>query len=221
MKVYFPIPPNIKIANTAEKIISSITFLNIPNNRLKSLFFKKYQDKVFLGVYHLKNKKWLLLKIKECAPLEFIEINRKQLNVNDTEIVVVVPKKSNTFEKETMILPKPDSLKIDNSIVAQRVSLNFSFLDSCSSYQGEYPYKMSGLKKGSFLSFDSLKWIKNKNLKSFLILMNISKDINTTDPVEIKIFNPNNKERTKIISANRNSYKFMKYQNMKKICKKK
>ena len=149
MKVYFPIPPNIKIANTKGKIISSITFLNIPNNRLKSLFFKKYQDKVFLGIYHLKNKKWLLLKIKECDPLQFIEINRKELNVNDNEIVVIVPKKSKTFEKETIFLPKPDSLKIDNSIVAQRVSLNFSYLDSCSSYQGEYPYNMACLKKSS------------------------------------------------------------------------
>lgn len=206
MKVYFPIPPNIKIKNIKEKIISSITFLNIPNNRLKSFFYKKYEDKVFLGIYHLKNNKWLLLKIKECLPLEFIEITRKELDVTDTEMVVVVPKKIKIFEKETIALPEPDSLKIDNSIVAQRVSLNFSFLNFSTSFQGEYPYSMACLKNSSFLSLDTLKGMKHKHLKSFLILMNISKDLNTKDSVRIKSFNPNKKDRPKIFYANKNSY---------------
>ena len=55
-------------------------------------------------------------------------------------MVVAVGKKSNSFIDNTLILPKPDSLKVDNSIVAQRTSLNFSYLKSTTSYQGEYPH---------------------------------------------------------------------------------
>ena len=86
----------------------------------------------------------------KCEPFEFVEINRLEQNFEDHEMVVVVAKKSNCFEEESKILPEPDS-RIDNSIVVQRVSLNFSFLKSTSSYQGEYPLQMARLEKSSFI----------------------------------------------------------------------
>ena len=206
MKVYFPIPPNIKISEINDEILSSITFLNIPNNRLKSFLLRKYKDIVFLGIYHLKNKEWILLDIKECAPLQFVEIWRSDLNVTNEELVVVVPKKSRDFKKATKTLSEPDSLKIDQSVVAQRVSLNFSFCKNTTSFQGEYPFKMASLKKSSFLSFDFLKGTNQNHLKSYLILMNISKDLNTKDSVDIKIFNPNKRSKIRKITSKRNSY---------------
>ena len=206
MKAYFPLPPNIKISNIKQKVNGSITFLNTPNNRLKSIFLNKtYKDIVFLGIYHLKNKSWVLLKVQKCNPFEFLEIRRDELNVMDEEIVVVVPKKSNSFQYVSDILPEPESLRVDNSFVAQRVSLNFSYLNAESSYQGEYPFNLADQNKSSFLSFDSLKGSKGKNYKNFLILINISRNYNTKDSIDIKFFNPKFKDRIRLISARKNS----------------
>ena len=205
MKAYFPIPPNITIPKYKEKIFGSITFLNTPNNRLKSIFSNKnYNVIVFLGIYHLKNKAWNLLKVIKCYPLEFVEISRKEFMIKDNEMIVVITRKTNSFKKETEILPEPDSLRIDNSTVAQRVAINFSFLKSTSSYQGEYPLGMASIKKSSFLTFDTLKGLNDINKKNFLILMNISKKYTSSDPVEVKIFNPKDKSNYKLLIAKRN-----------------
>ena len=88
-----------------------------------------------------------------CKPFEFLEISRCELNVMDDEIVVIVPKKSNSFQYVVDILPEPESLRVDNSFVAQRVSLNFSYLNAESSFQGEYPFNLANSKKGSLFSF--------------------------------------------------------------------
>ena len=207
MKAYFPLPPNIKISNINKKINGSITFLNAPNNRLESIFFKRsYQDKVFLGIYHLKNKSWVLLKVQKCNPFEFLEISRDEFNVTDEEMVVVVPKKSNSFQYQLDILPEPASLRVDNSFVAQRVSLNFSYLNAESSYQGEYPFNLANSNKGSLFSFDALKGTKGKDYKNFLILINISRNYSMRDSIKIKFFNPKNKDIFSSIAAKKNSF---------------
>ena len=119
-------------------------------------------------------------------------------------MIVVITKKSNSFKEKAEILPEPDSLRIDNSIVAQRVSLNFSFFKSTSSYQGEYPLGMASIKKSSFLSFDTLKGINDNKKINYLILMNISKGNYSSEPVEVKIFSPKDKSRYKLLLAKRN-----------------
>ena len=206
MKAYFPIPPNIVIKGIKDKIYGSITFLNAPNNRLKSILFKKnFKDKVYLGIYHLKNNYWFLLKVEKCNPFEFLEISREELNVMDEEMVVIIPKKSNSFESSPDILPEPDSLRVDNSFVAQRVSLNFSFLNADTSYQGEYPFNLANSKKSSLFSFDTLKGAKGKNFKNFLILLNIYRNNNIKDSVELKFFNPKNVDKFRLIAAKKNS----------------
>ena len=78
-------------------------------------------------------------------------------------MLLLVPQKSNNFPKAPKNLPKPDSLRIDKSPVAERCSLNFSFKNSITSYQGEYPFEMALLKKSSFFSFDGLKQSSNKD----------------------------------------------------------
>lgn len=206
MKAYFPLPPNIKISEIDQKINGSITFLNVPNNRLESIFLNKtYKDKVFLGIYHLKNKSWVLLKVQKCNPFEFFELRRDELDVKDEEIVVIVPKKSNSFQSESDILPEPESLRVDNSFVAQRVSLNFNYQNSESSFQGEYPFNLANSNKTSFLTFDALKGSKGKELKNFLILINISRNHNLKDSIQIKFFNPKYKDKFRFISARKNS----------------
>ena len=160
MQAYFPLPPNIKIPELKKKINGSISFLNCPSNRLKSLFFyREYRQNVFLGIYAFKNNFWILIDKKKCEPFNFLEINRTHLEVKDHQMVIAVVKKVDQFPLRSVELPVPDSLKIDNSPIAQRVSLNFSFLNSTTSYQGEYPLIMSNSKKSSFFSFDTLKEI--------------------------------------------------------------
>ena len=207
MSAYFPIPPSITFGGEKRKIIGSITFLNYPNNRLKSIFRKnKYKDIVYLGIYCFRDQRWFLLETVKCNPIEFIEISRSKLDVEDHEMVVAVPKKLEIFEDSCNNLPHPDTLKIDNSKIAQRASLNFSYLNSTTSYQGEYPLIMSDLKKGSLLTFDTLKQINFSSIKNFLILMNISKNINSLEPIKIEYFNPKNRQIVKKVYARRNAF---------------
>ncbi len=210
MSAYFPLPPTILIPELKNKVTGSFTFLNCPNNRLKRTFFKRqYKEIVFLGIYALRNSKWTLLIVKKCNPYEFIEINRKNLDVNDNEMVVAVGKKSNLFDNQTLILPKPDSLKVDNSVVAQRASLNFSLLQATTSYQGEYPFAMSNLEKGSLLTFDTLKSSNNSKTKNFLILMNISRKSSSSEEVKIKLFDPRNRTEYFYLTARKNHFSIL------------
>jgi len=207
MSSYFPIPPNIWIKELSENIYGSITFLNIPNNQLKNnLFSRNYNDNVYLGVYCIEKFNWKLLKVFKCKPNEFIEIKRSELNVNNNRIIVVVPKKNNNFLKKTNKLLKPDSLRVDRSPIAERVSVNFQLKKSFTSYQGEYPYQMTLLKKSSFLTFDILKNASEINNINFLILTNIFKESKIQDDCDIEFFNPNYRENIKLFKAKRNSY---------------
>ena len=211
MTAYFPIPPSITFDHDKGKIIGSITFLNYPNNRLKSILKKnRYSDIVYLGLYCFRNKKWFLLRTFKCNPIEFIEISRSKLDVEDHEMVVAVPKKLNIFKENYDNLPAPDLLKIDNSNISQRASLNFSYLNSTTSYQGEYPFIMSDIKKGSLLTFDSLKQTNFSSNKNFLILMNISNNFNSLEPIKIEYFNPKNRDKIKIVYARRNYFSVFK-----------
>ena len=213
MSSYFPIPPNIWIKELSENIYGSITFLNIPNNQLKNnLFSRKYNDNVYLGVYCIEKFNWKLLKVFKCKPNEFIEIKRSELNVNNNRIIVVVPKKNNNFIKKTNKLLKPDSLRLDRSPIAERVSINFHLKKSFTSYQGEYPYQMTLLKKSSFLTFDILKNSSEINNINFLILTNIFKESKIQDYCNIEFFNPHYRENIKLFKAKRNSY------TIKRVC---
>ena len=207
MSAYFPIPPSIIFDKDKSKIIGSITFLNYPNNSLKSILKKnKYKDIVYLGIYCFRNQKWFLLETFKCNPIEFLEISRSKLDVEDREMVVAVPKKLNIFKETYNNLPAPDLLKIDNSTIAQRASLNFSYLNSTTSYQGEYPLIMSNLQKGSLLTFDTLKQVDFSSNKNFLIFMNISSHANSSEPIKIEYFNPKNRSKVKFLYARRNTF---------------
>ena len=218
MRAYFPLPPTITIAGIQEKINGSLTFLNCPNNRLKPNFSKnEYKESVFLGLYlHSKNN-WNLLDVEECKPMDFLDIKRNKFNVEDNQMVVAILKKINNFKKVTKTLLEPDSLRIDNSYVEQRVSLNFSFMKSVTSYQGDYPLNMSKIKKGSLFTFDALKENKNSSTKNFLILMNISKNCSIKEPENIKIFNPSNKDEFLFLKAFRNSFNIFETQIYEKL----
>ena len=218
MRAYFPLPPTISIEGIQEKIIGSLTFLNCPNNRLNPIFSKNvYKKSVFLGLYSHNKDKWDLLQVEECKPMDFLDINRNQFDVEDNQMIVAILKKTNNFKKVSRTLLEPDSLKIDNSVVEQRVSMNFSFLNSVSSYQGDYPLEMSKLKRGSLFTFDALKETKNSLIRNFVILMNISKNCSYKEPEKVKFFNPENKEQFIYLKAFRNSFNIFETQIYEKL----
>ena len=171
--------------------------------------------KVFLGLYKLEDSIWKLIKVFICEPKEFIEVNRRDLFVDNEQILILIPKKVNDFPTKANELPTPDSLRIDRSLVAERCSINFSLKKSYSSYQGEYPLEMTLMSKGSFLSFDTLKEFKNKDVLNFIIFMNISKDAFMQDEIEIDIVNPNNKKIINKLIAKRNSFSVYRIPNEK------
>ena len=83
---------------------------------------------------------------------------------------------------------------------------NFSYLNSTTSYQGEYPLIMSDLQKGSLLTFDTLKQVNFSSNKNFLIFMNISNNVNSSLPIKIEYFNPKNRNKVNVVYARRNTF---------------
>ena len=208
MSSYFPIPPAINVEELSLEILGSTTFLNIPNNRLKDRTFgKSYNQVIYLGLYSLEKYNWSLIKVFKTRPYEFTQVERKDFECHYNQMLVLVPQKTNNFPKVTKILPKPDSLRIDKSPVADRCSLNFSFKNSITSYQGEYPFEMASLKKSSFFSFDALKQtFKNDEVVNFLVYMNININSDIRGEVNINVFNPSKSFFKRKFVAKRNSF---------------
>ena len=130
MRAYFPLPPTISIEGIQDKIVGSLTFLNCPNNRLKPIFSKnEYKESVFLGLYSHNKYNWDLLQVEECKPMDFLDINRNQFNVEDNQMIVAILKKENNFKKFSKTLLEPDSLRklFTRLFVKYSVSVNEGF----------------------------------------------------------------------------------------------
>ena len=208
MSSYFPIPPTINLEELSLKIAGSTTFLNIPSNRLKNrIFGKSYNQVIYLGLYSLEKYNWSLIKVFKTSPYEFAQVERKDFECESNQMLVLVPQKTNNFPKSPKKLPKPDSLRIDKSPVAERCSLNFSFKNSVTSYQGEYPFEMALLKNSSFFSFDALKQSSFKDeVLNFVIYMNININSDVRDEANINVFNPSDIFLKRKFVAKRNSF---------------
>lgn len=204
MSSYYPLLPNIN-GRDKNKIFGSLTILNFPNNLKKKNYSKLDKKSLFLGVYKIKNKEWELIFTKECFFKNFISINRSELSVTDTEMVVCVLRKINDFPSRCSMLPTPHSLRVDNAFVEERASFNFSYKNQMTSYQGEYPYALAKISKSSFLSFDFLKSYDESNyIQNFLILMNLNLKSDIQSEIDLYFYDPSNKNKRKIVTARRN-----------------
>ena len=208
MSSYFPLLPSVSLKSSSISIKSSTTLLNNANNLKESNQSKKHIKSIFVGTYKLSGFIWELISSKECKYGEFHDITRNSINVSTDQMVVSLLRKKNSFPKYTRILPKPDSLKVDSSPVAERASLNYHFKGTTTTFQGEYPYEMANLDKGSFWSLDALKedLNTNKSLESFLILMNINRDAEKQFEVNLDIYNPDQKDKCLNWKALHNSF---------------
>ncbi len=208
MPSYFPLLPSISSNSLSNEIKSSTTLLNNVNNLKESNESKIHLNSIYIGTYKLSGFIWELVSIKECKYGEFFDITRNSINVISNQMVVSLFKKENSFPASTRILPKPDSLRVDSTPVAERGSLNYHFKGTTTTFQGEYPFEMADNNKGSFWSFDALKENLNtsENLQSFVILMNINRDAESQCEVNLDIYNPHQKDKCLNWKAHQNSF---------------
>ena len=208
MASYFPLLPSISSNALGEKIDSSTTFLNLPNNLREANQSKVQLRSVYIGTYKLQSGIWELISIKECKYGNFCDIQRNSIKALPDQMVISFIRHENSFPKSARYLPKPDSMRVDSSPVAERTSINYHFRGAKTSYQGEYPCAMSNLNKGSFWSFDSLKerLYKDENIESFLVLMNLNRDSEKQSEVDLEIYSPNNKGKILHWKSRQNSF---------------
>ena len=206
MVSYFPVLPTITDHNLTDKILSSTDVFNHTSNCKISALKTNKEKYLYFAAYKHEHDFWSLVSVNECKRGKFLRLSRSSLGGSNDQMIVVVAKFSNSFKSQSRYLPKPDSLRLDLSPVAERASLNYHFKNNSTSYQGEYPYKMSCLKKGTFWSFDILKETETEASESFLILMNINQDAQVNSKVDIEIYHPTDIERKLHFSARQNSY---------------
>jgi hypothetical protein len=223
MSSFFPLPPNIKIKGLDKRVEGSLDFINFPNNLQKKNLFKIDKREIYLGIYKITNQKWRLLKVERCLYKEFIEIERIKLSVSDSEMVIIIIRRSNDFPDECESLPEPLTLRVDNSTVNERASFNLRFNNFVSSYQGEYPLGMASIFKSTFFSFDALKSETSSRVKNFLLLMNVKRNAFSQELRKVKIYDPLNKNiihelfaRENLISIHELCF-LEKYQSIKKV----
>ena len=204
----FPIPPDFSLDNKSKLFVrSSLTLINYPNNcLLKNLKRNENFDDIFYSIYTLENEYWSKLDTLKCCYGSILNISRHDLNIKDNKLAIVIPSKSSDLPEKTRFLPQPDTLRIDNSPIAERASYNFQLDKSTSCYQGEYPYKMTTSKYASFFSTNLINDDYLSNSSSYLLLVNIKNDACITKNNKLKFFNPKTKEIRKIFNIKSNSF---------------
>ena len=208
MPSYFPLLPSISSKSLSDKIKSSTTLLNNINNLKESNVSKKHLNSIYIGTYKLSGLVWELVSTQECKYGEFFDITRNSINVISNQMVVSLFRMQDSFPISSRILPKPDSLRVDSSPVAERGSLNYHYKGTTTAFQGEYPFGMANIDKGSFWSFDALKENLNisQSIQSFLILMNINRDAESQCEVNLDIYDPHQKDKCLNWKARQNSF---------------
>ena len=207
MSCYFPIPYDYNLTDISKNIIkSSINLLNYPSNfSLSSKKLIKKRD-IFYSLYTLKNLQWIKLFDYKCEFGENILIKRENLDIPNYSMAVVVPSIDKNNPTITRFLPKPLSLRIDKSKVQERCSYNFEIRGSTTSYQGDFPFAMSKLNRGSLLSFDNLKKEDQKNIFSLLLLMHLSNDAENNTAHLIDFYNIQERKVIKQMELKTNSF---------------
>ncbi len=207
MTAYFPLLPSIESKKLDKNIYSSTIFLNCPTNIRKLNQRKCSRQKIYFGTYKHEKGLWKIISIDECKYGEFVEKRRKFINLEPERMIVSLVSYEKLFPESTRFLPKPQTLRIDNSQVGERVSLNYHFGKGTTSYTGEYPFPMTS-KKSSFWSSDSFKEknLKEHNVESFIILMNINRDAEVNSEVILEIYSPHNLKKKFRQKTHQNSF---------------
>ena len=209
MSSYFPIPNNkILDSKNSLEIKSSITVFNYPNNALLKNIKRSYQD-IYYYIYYLDNYKWKKYERKLCKYGDYLEISRDSLNIPFDSYAVIVPSRDRDAPNLTKSLIEPSTLRVDKCPVAERASYNFTLNKSTTSFQGEFPVKLSKISRSSFFSFDSLRLDNKKNTKTFLVLISLNQDASNNKLHNVNFHNVNIKEKILEVSIRTNSVKYI------------
>ena len=205
MSSYYPIPPDFKVNPNdiySPTVKSSITIANLPNNALISSLGKANRAINFY-VYQLKNHKWLRISKEKCNPFESIEYSREDILPGSSEQLVVFASQDE-LPKICQVLPKPSSLRLDKSPIAERASYNFYLNKSSTSFQGEYPLSMSQKVSGDFFSTDALKLNYNSNSFTHILFINLKRNASSSEKKEIDFISPNDNKKLSSFHAKEN-----------------
>jgi len=160
------------IANVGDNIINSVHISKfVPNRLAKS---PKYIDfKVGVYTQTQANVNWKKIDEVSFNGENNIILSSSDYNLEIGQLAVVIPCEIGFELKESLrVLPKPINRKFDSAQVSERATIAFKRGKAVSSYQGEFPYKMS-IVKGTFLAFDALAFNSQKGIHNKLILINI------------------------------------------------
>ena len=208
MSCYFPIPPNFLVDKSSNSFVSSsITVLNYPSNFLKKNYGKLKKKDLYFSIYSINNQLWNKVEEYCCSFGETIEMHRHKITSDNECILVAVPSINKNNPEKSKELPVPDSVRLDKSLIAERASFNFKIKDSSTYYQGEYPYKMTTINKGTFATFDSLRLDNDEYTKTYLLTMNISKYSANRKKHLIEIYDPYTQKVDQEITVESNSFK--------------
>lgn len=194
------------LAKIDENINSSIHITNfIPNRRAKTDKFIDFK----LGVYTQTKTSITWKKLDEVFfnNSYSIVINSQDYLLDVGQIAVVIPVAITVKLQDNLsVLPKPISRKKDKSPVNERASIVFSTDNSNSSYQGDFPYPMSCIPKGSLLSFSPLIKAQDSGVKVKVIIVNIySQALKEKNIFHFCVADANNKKQIKCSDYTHNS----------------
>ena len=207
MSCYFPIPPNIEVSSIKKQFItSSLTLGGFSNNSLLDHVEKNIQKRYFYSIYILKNSFWEKIDDLKCNYGEFIEVSRSQFGVDSKKFMVAISSERGNNPERCEILPAPYTLRKDISPVAERASYNFKIKNISTSFQGEYPFRMSSIKKGSLITIFKSAINDSSQQKNYVLLMNLKRDSNHNQTHKIYMLDPYSKKLLNIVSANNNSF---------------
>lgn len=190
MSSYFPIPSDfsINIENKKLNVYSSINLFNFPNNSTSKALEENDKKDIFYSLYKLEDLQWIKLIDYPCAYGESLLIKRDNLDLEPDKTLIIIPSLNKDNPFKTNILPKPNTLRIDNAPVNERASYNFTLKKSKSTYLGELPYELAKSNK-SFFSSDILRLDNDEKTKSFFMLMNINLSSQEKKIHELFIYN--------------------------------
>ena len=104
-----------------------------------------------------QSTEWHKVDEKSFGSSSFLSFDSEDYGLGVGQIAAVVPVlRDMKLDPVSKTLPKPISRKVDPAPAGERGTIRFVKGNSQSSYQGEYPYQMSGLNGGTLLSFGPL-----------------------------------------------------------------
>jgi len=194
------------LANVGSGIVNSIQLTNFSPNR-ESKSRSKIEYKVGVYTQTSEDTSWKKLDEVSFKGEDNIFLSSEKYDLDIGQLAVVIPCRVDFHLLDGYTeLPEPISRKVDSSPINERAAISFSKGELFSSYQGDFPYQMSRMENGTFLSFDSLAHRSSKDTKIKLIFVNIfSRKLNVKKRFSLVVANSLTKKKITSVEYTHNS----------------